>query len=432
MSSDCASTRQSSVEAEADGPSTQQENQLVSTPSADTQEGDNDHVEPARKEEDEDGENDDQDDDEEEEEEDADSIFLKRLRALVQGFYARGDFESVVGIMQQVFRFYATRKYITPDIDLQHWAKTFVDSDSPIAYCWSLDFDVAFFARLCYEGFLSISSYPEKIVMVLMPWIDPQRAVMEFGSMRVSKSLTKRARGYHMTVNADFEGVVRGCVAQHGEGWLWPRMQQLLRDCFCAPEDLHQQIQHARGGGDTQQWKARLQACGFRVATFELWDSSTGDLVAADLGYVVGACYVSMSGFRKPNTKSCGTVQLTATYALLKRCGFAFWDLGMVMEYKTGLGARVVPRREFIDMFHLVRDRRCNLCIPSGAPGVNVSSAGTAASTASGSVPADVLVKEARAMRTRASVQKKQNATPEQDRPDPASSGKGKDASDVS
>ncbi len=89
--------------------------------------------------------------------------------------------------------------------------------------------------------------------------------------------------------------------------------------------------------------------------------------VAGDLGYTVGACYTSMTGFRRAATHGCGTVQLVCTYALLRRCGFAFWDLGMVMKYKEQLGARVVTRREFVEMFYPVRSTPCELHIPAAA-----------------------------------------------------------------
>ena len=349
-----------------------------------------------KKEEDEDA---DADEEEDEPQSDRASQFIQRLRQMVSFLTQTGQLEVVAKILQDYFEFYATREYITPAIDLPKFANRFVAADGDIAYCWSLSFDLGFFARLCFEGFLSICSFPQKLVPVLMPWIDPERAVMEFGAMHVSKVLVKRSKHYRMTVNADLDGVVAGCVKQHGESWLWPPMQELLRNGFRSPDELISSFGAAAPAG--------LKQSGFRVVTFELWDKRTNKLVAGDLGYVVGRCYTSMSGFRSPDTKGCGTIQLVGTYALLKRCGFAWWDLGMVMDYKKELGAKVVQRKQFISDFHQIRNTRCNLTVESTATnsmaavatggltkGVELANGATNAPT----IEAQLLIREARSM----------------------------------
>eukprot|EP00468_Gymnochlora_sp_CCMP2014_P008372 CAMPEP_0167767202 /NCGR_PEP_ID=MMETSP0110_2-20121227/15886_1 /TAXON_ID=629695 /ORGANISM="Gymnochlora sp., Strain CCMP2014" /LENGTH=227 /DNA_ID=CAMNT_0007655549 /DNA_START=163 /DNA_END=847 /DNA_ORIENTATION=- len=99
----------------------------------------------------------------------------------------------------------------------------------------------------------------------------------------------------------------------------------------------------------------------FGVHSIELWDDKQ-NLIAGDIGYTVGACYTSMTGFREEGTVSAGTVQLVATCSLLKERGFAFWDLGMVMKYKTGLGADTMDRLSFLKRLHKVRDEeKCSL-----------------------------------------------------------------------
>ena len=221
----------------------------------------------------------------EEEEEDAQhKQFVAMLRQMISALMAHGELDKVVGLMRQVFGYYNEREYVTPAVDLERFSRDFVAADGDVEYCWSLTFDVTWFARLCYDGFLSICSYPQKCVYLLMPWIAPIRSVMDFGRMHVSKQLRKRARKYHMTVNTDFDGVVNGCVAQHGEDWLREPMQELLRQGWREAPQLHATYDATDGGGNTAQWRRRLRGCGFRVATFELWDTSTGALVAGDLG----------------------------------------------------------------------------------------------------------------------------------------------------
>lgn len=173
---------------------------------------------------------------------------------------------------------------------------------------------------------------------VLLPWLAPDRCLMDYPNIRVSSKTRKRAKKYTVTVNQDFDGVVAACVKQHGESWLHPPMRDLLRAL-------------AKGG-----YKGRQRGLCFGVHSIELWDSNKR-LVAGDLGYTVGGCYTSMTGFRAPGTQSAGTVQLVATAALLRRLGFSFWDLGMVMKYKTDLGGTTVTRDQYVDRFIAVRDK---------------------------------------------------------------------------
>lgn len=62
-----------------------------------------------------------------------------------------------------------------------------------------------------------------------------------------------------------------------------------------------------------------------------------------------------MTGFRLEHTKGAGSVQMVATAALLRRMGYKWWDLGMVMKYKTALGAKVTPREEFLRRYRIDR-----------------------------------------------------------------------------
>ena len=90
-----------------------------------------------------------------------------------------------------------------------------------------------------------------------------------------------------------------------------------------------------------------------KMRTFEVWDKTTGALVAGELGYACGDVYTSLSGFSR--MASAGAVQCAATAKLLARSGYALWDLGMELPYKTKLGAQLLPRDAFLKRLRQAR-----------------------------------------------------------------------------
>ncbi len=87
------------------------------------------------------------------------------------------------------------------------------------------------------------------------------------------------------------------------------------------------------------------------------------DLVGGEVGYVVGSCYTSATGFM--TVSNAGNVQLACTGLLLKRCGFKTWDFGMAMDYKIKLGAKKVSRATWVDHIKQLRDEQCDM-FPAG------------------------------------------------------------------
>jgi hypothetical protein len=104
------------------------------------------------------------------------------------------------------------------------------------------------------------------------------------------------------------------------------------------------------------------QSCRIRLYSVECWNTD-GVLVAGELGYTVGSCYTSLTGFS--NTSSAGSVQLAALGSQLVQQGFTLWDLGMDMEYKRKLGATLMPRRDFVRHVQSVRCHYVPLEVPS-------------------------------------------------------------------
>jgi hypothetical protein len=103
-------------------------------------------------------------------------------------------------------------------------------------------------------------------------------------------------------------------------------------------------------------------------------DDDDDELVAGELGYTVGSIYTSLTGFSSED--SAGSVQLAALGCLLQRFGFETWDLGMVMDYKTRLGAVIMERDDFVRLVRSVRQTQSHLqLLPTQDPsGVSSSS----------------------------------------------------------
>jgi Leu/Phe-tRNA-protein transferase len=124
-----------------------------------------------------------------------------------------------------------------------------------------------------------------------------------------------------------FGDILERCVRRHGEDWLSPP----LREAFLA---LY------RAGG-------RPPPAMPQMAAFGLYRE--GRLVAGEFGAVLGRVYTSYSGYYDED--SAGSVQLVLTGRWLRDAGFAFWDLGMDIPYKLRLGARVLSRGNFLELF---------------------------------------------------------------------------------
>jgi leucyl/phenylalanyl-tRNA--protein transferase len=78
-------------------------------------------------------------------------------------------------------------------------------------------------------------------------------------------------------------------------------------------------------------------------------------LVAGEIGYTCGTAYTSLSGFHR--LSGAGSVQLGCLGRALAGSGFSFWDLGMEIEYKLRLGARLLARDPFLASYRAAGSR---------------------------------------------------------------------------
>jgi Leu/Phe-tRNA-protein transferase len=133
---------------------------------------------------------------------------------------------------------------------------------------------------------------------------------------------------YRISVNEDFDGVVYGINTQHGvKSWFLEPLVNEFRKLQESP------------------------VYGVQILSIELWEGI--ELVAGELGYAVGGSYTSLSGFHM--RKGTGTIQMLSLGELLRQRGFLLWDLGMLMKYKLDIGAEMVYRERFLNMFREAR-----------------------------------------------------------------------------
>jgi Leu/Phe-tRNA-protein transferase len=201
-------------------------------------------------------------------------------------------------------------------------------------FCVSLDFSPDFIARLMAAGFLVMSvnagntddetadPEPEE-QYILLPKLHLIRSALFFDNLRIKKSIKRYLNRYELRFDSDFDFIVKRCQEIHGEDWLTGPL-------VAAIMDIRQNRPH-----------------GVYPTSFALYRD--GKLVAGEFGVRVGKVYTSYSGYY--DESNAGTVQLILTTRYLRDHGFAFFDLGMPMEYKTDLGATDISPQEFVALF---------------------------------------------------------------------------------
>jgi hypothetical protein len=216
-------------------------------------------------------------------------------------------------------------------------------------FCLALDFDPEFVAALMKAGFLVMSSSlaggsKTEGPYILLPQLHLIRSALLFPELHVKKSIRGKLSRYELRVDglptealksmealfslprspaSDFDIIMERCVAVHDDAWLTAPLRNVLREIRSRP------------------W---LPA---RPLSFGLYRD--GALRAGEFGILAGKVYTSYSGYYDED--NAGSVQMILTARLLESLGALFWDLGMPLDYKTGLGARNVDTAQFVELF---------------------------------------------------------------------------------
>lgn len=162
-------------------------------------------------------------------------------------------------------------------------------------------------------------------------------------AVHTSKSTKKKSKRFTMTINTDFDSVVKGCHVQHGVSWLYPPIVRAFRKMNKATQKYNED-----NGKIANPYPVQLYSV-------EVWNAETKELAGGELGYAVGRIYTSLTGFSCED--SAGSVQLVALGHLLWSRGYDMWDLGMTLDYKTKLGAEDMERTIFVDKVKELREK---------------------------------------------------------------------------
>jgi len=152
-------------------------------------------------------------------------------------------------------------------------------------------------------------------------WSPDPRCAFDTATPRINRSLRRQLRGKHwrLTVDHDFEAVIRACAGPRGDGsgtWLVPAM-------IDAYVNLHR-LGHAH--------------------SVEAWDGER--LVGGIYGVAVGRLFCGESMFSAESGGS--KLALVGLAQLLQSLGFPLLDTQVANPHTLGLGAVEVPRRDFL------------------------------------------------------------------------------------
>lgn len=152
-------------------------------------------------------------------------------------------------------------------------------------------------------------------------WSPDPRMVLFVDEIQISRSLGKRLRkrDYRVTADRAFADVMRGCAAPRAlerETWIVPSMLRAYE---------------------------RLHAAGF-AHSIEVWMDD--ELVGGLYGVAIGHMFFGESMFSRRTDAS--KIALTYLVAQLARWGMPLVDCQMSTSHLASLGARDIPRYEFL------------------------------------------------------------------------------------
>ena len=203
---------------------------------------------------------------------------------------------------------------------------TAIYADMHHNYYWSDDYSASYYIAQAKAGFITLTEvYDDK--ELLLPEIQFDYALLDLNDLHSSKKVAKliRKENLQITIDNNIEEIAQHIDSCHKNNWLTPHYASILR----STENIDDN---------------------FKVMTSYI--EKEGEIIAGEIGYIIGATYTSLSGFS--NKSKCynnyGSAQLVLLGEYLKENSFTLWNLGHpFMEYKIALGAKVYDREVFLE-----------------------------------------------------------------------------------
>jgi Leu/Phe-tRNA-protein transferase len=233
---------------------------------------------------------------------------------------------------------------VRPWCDTDSIADAIIQSGYREEFIVSDSFDPHFLAALMFSGFLVMSvqldgddgndrndgetddANSEKFYM-LLPKHHITRSVLFFENLHKGRTIKKHLSRYSLRAGADYDTIVEKCIETHGDDWLTAPLIESMRA-----------IRNIKNNP-------------VMPYSFGLYEDNK--LIAGEFGVLTGRVYTSYSGYFEKN--NCGRIQMILTAEYLRDNNFAFWDLGMPLDYKYSLGAKDIGIAEFFSRFRAVR-----------------------------------------------------------------------------
>lgn len=192
------------------------------------------------------------------------------------------------------------------------------------------------------EGLLALGGdlSPETLLLAyrqgIFPWpiegapaltwfCPPERGVLIFAELHVPRSLKlfRKKNPYRFSIDQAFEQVIDACQEASRPGqpgtWITPEMR-----------DAYLEFHH-RG----------------HAHSVETWDPATGELVGGLYGVYVDGAFAGESMFHKaPNASKLSILHLAEKLAAH---GVDWMDIQVMTPHMQQLGARLIPRDDFLD-----------------------------------------------------------------------------------
>lgn len=207
-----------------------------------------------------------------------------------------------------------------------------------VNYYWSDDWSRDFYIKQAKLGFISTTyEIPEKLL--LLPELQFEYALLDFTNLHIDSKVKKLIKedNYKLTFDTSFEKVLEKIDKYHKYNW--------LKGPYI---DLMKQLHKAKDPN-------------FQLHSVELLSKENRNIIAGEIGYVIGATYTSLSGFslKEKRYNNCGKLQLVYLAQELKKREFSFWNLGHPhMEYKKRLGVKVYSRELFLQRWEEAINRK--------------------------------------------------------------------------